>query len=101
MENVSQILIIIGIVIRDIGLLVFGVAAGWLTMSVFQQPERQWQLQAVTLSALFILTGMLAAFTSAGGLGAFSMTCGVTVLALALRKSSAGKSRSQDTSTEK
>jgi len=101
MENVSQILNIIGTVIRDIGLLVFGVAAGWLTMSVFQQPERQWQLQAVALGALFILTGMLAAFTSAGGLGAFGITSGATILFLALRKNSAGKSRSQDTKTEK
>lgn len=101
MENVSQILILIGIVFRDIGLLVFGVAAGWLTMSIFQQPERQWQLQAVALGALFILTGMLAAFTSAGGLGAFSITCGATILFLALRITSAGKSHPGGTDAEK
>jgi hypothetical protein len=63
-------------IVRFLGLLVFGVAAGWFSLYAFKQPEGRWQLQIAVFLGLFFLFGLLARFSSAGALGGFALGVG-------------------------
>jgi hypothetical protein len=80
-----DVVALIGWIVRFLGLLVFGVAAGWFTFFAFQQPERNWQLQIAVFLGLFLLIALLARFTSAGALGGFALGVGGGLLFWGLR----------------
>ena len=63
-------------IIRFLGLLIFGLAAGWFTLFAFKQPEKHWQLQIAVFLGLFLLFALIARFTSAGALGGFALGVG-------------------------
>ena len=75
----------LGWAVRFFGLLVFGVAAGWFTLYVFKVSEERWQLQIAVFLGIFAFTALLAAFSSAGGLGGFVLGLGGGLLYWGLR----------------
>jgi hypothetical protein len=62
---------IIGLLVQVLGLVLFGVAAGWFTLKVIDQPEKNWQLQSIVYSVFLVFVAMLARYLSQGALGAF------------------------------
>ncbi len=76
----------LGSIVRLLGLLVFGVAAGWFTLYAFNQPEKRWQVQIAVFLGTFAFTALLANFSSAGGLGAFVLGLGAGLLNWGLRE---------------
>ncbi len=74
-----------GWMMRFLGLLVFGVAAGWFTLFAFKGSEGRWQLQSAVFLGIFAFTALLANFTSAGGLGGFVLGLGGGLLYWGLR----------------
>ena len=71
MDVFYDIVDIIGLFVQVIGLLLFGVAAGWFTLKVIDQPEKNWQLQSIVYSVFLIFTSLLARYLTPGALGAF------------------------------
>jgi hypothetical protein len=71
---------IFGGLIQFVGLLIFGLAAGWFTLFAFKQPDSRWQLQIAVFLGLFLFMALLANTTSPGGLGGFSLGLGVGLL---------------------
>jgi hypothetical protein len=67
-------------ILRLVGLLVFGVSAGWFTLYAFRQPERKWQLQVAVFLGFLLFSALTLRFTSAGSAGAFVLGAGGAVL---------------------
>ena len=82
--------------LQFLGLLVFGIAAGWFTLNAFQQPERHWQLQAAVFLGFFFFVALLAAFTSPGGVGGFALGAGGALLFWGLKTDSPPKDSSDN-----
>ncbi len=86
----------LGSIVRLLGLLVFGVAAGWFTLYAFKQPEKRWQLQIAVFLGIFAFTALLANFSSAGGLGAFVLGLGAGLLNWGLRETDSSDEETPD-----
>jgi xanthine/uracil permease len=71
---------LLGALVRMLGLLVFGVAAGWFTLKAFNQPERSWQLQTAVYLGFFAFIVLVVRYTSPGGLGALGLGVGAGLL---------------------
>ncbi len=79
--NLLEILGALGFLIRPLGTLVFGLAAGWLTMHMLKTEGESWQIR------LAVFLGLLAAFVLIGHwvsggatLGMFGLGAGFAVL---------------------
>jgi len=80
MSNFSDFVSFLGVTLRLIGLLVFGVATGWFTLYAFRQPERKWQLQIAVFLGFLLMTALTLRFTSAGSAGTFVLGAGGALL---------------------
>jgi xanthine/uracil permease len=66
-----EVLEIVGIFIQVLGLVLFGVAAGWFTLHVISQAEKNWQLQSIVYSVFLVFIALLVNYLSRGAEGAF------------------------------
>ncbi|MFO3797172.1 MAG: hypothetical protein ACK8QZ_07800 [Anaerolineales bacterium] len=81
---VELIFEILGMLVRFAGLIVFGLAAGWMSVEAYRKAT--WQLQIATWLGLFALVGIFVRFATAGALGAFALGAGIGILFWGLRK---------------
>jgi hypothetical protein len=80
-NNVLAVMELLGYLIRPLGVLVFGVAAGWLTMYVLKMENEGWQMRLAVflgLPAAFVLLGHWV--PGGGTLGMFGLGAGFAVL---------------------
>lgn len=66
-----EILEIVGIFVQVLGLVLFGVAAGWFTLHVINQPEKNWQLQSIVYSVFLVFIALMVQHLTRGAVGAF------------------------------
>ena len=66
-----DVLEIIGMFMQVLGLILFGVTAGWFTLHVISQPEKNWQLQSIVYSVFLVFVSLMAKYLTPGALGAF------------------------------
>jgi hypothetical protein len=90
MFNFIDLVSFLGVLLRLAGLLVFGVAAGWFTLFTFRQPEGKWQLQAAAYLGFVTLSALIIGLVSPGGVGAYALGAGVTLLYLGKQKTAQG-----------
>jgi len=83
---VYEILELLGALIRLLGMLVFGLGAGWLALEFFRKGQQTWQLQIAIFLGFAGLAIALTYFTSPGALGAFTLGAGAAMLVWGLRK---------------
>ncbi len=78
MDIFARIASFLGILFQSIGLLALGVGLGWFVLDAYKQAD--WQLRiSIFLGFAGVVVG-LAAFTTPGGLGAFSLGAGSALL---------------------
>lgn len=70
MEILDQVLTVIARISLAIGMVAFGIGAGWFTLRAFRM-EEGWQLKAVVYGVFFAFVGWLVRFTAPGALGGF------------------------------
>jgi len=70
---------ILSALLHLLGLLVFGLGAGWFVLEVFRKGQQVWQLQLALFLGFCGLAIALAYFTTAGALGAFGIGIGIGV----------------------
>ena len=76
---VTDIIILLGQLLRLLGLAVLGLGFGWLALDLFKKIQVWQGLVAMFLGLAGLSIGM-AAFTGAGALGAFSIGFGAAIL---------------------
>ena len=77
---------ILAAILRLLGMLVFGLGAGWFTLFAFRQPERRWQLQIAVFLGFFFFAALTMRFGSAASIGSFSLGAGAALLYWGLKK---------------
>lgn len=75
-----------GYALRLLGLLVFGVAIAWFTLTAYRQAGERWQMQIAIYLGLLFFAALLARLASAAGLGGFALGAGAGLLYWGLRK---------------
>ena len=70
MDYFYQTIEILGLFVQILGLILFGVTAGWFTLHVINQPDKSWQLQSIVYSVFLVFIGLMVRYLSPGGLGA-------------------------------
>jgi len=71
MTTFEDVLRILGILARALGMIAFGITSGWFTWQAFNQAEEGWQLKAIVFAVFFLFIALLARYTSPGGLGGY------------------------------
>jgi hypothetical protein len=83
--SIDQVLALLGVIFRPLGFLVFGFAAGWLATRPFVEEQKWWQLEALTLVALFGSVVTLSLYSGAGSVGAYALGAGIGIIAFGMR----------------
>jgi Na+/H+ antiporter NhaC len=81
----NQLIYIAGTLLRPIGGLVLGVAAGWLTATTFLDGDKEWQLKIAIFLGLLGAFVTLHIYSGAGTVALFAIGAGASVIALGLR----------------
>jgi F0F1-type ATP synthase assembly protein I len=84
-EVISQILNILGVLVRFVGVIVFGLAVGWLTLTAFKR-ETPWYYQAVLLVVFFGFFAAVFWNSNPGVLGGLTLGTGLAILLWGMRK---------------
>jgi hypothetical protein len=80
-DDFKVLLEFLGYIVRPFGVLVFGVAAGWLTVRTIKLEGQAWQLSVAALLGLLAAFVLLGHWVSGGGtLGVFGLGAGAGVL---------------------
>ena len=66
-----EVLELIGMLMQVLGLVLFGVAAGWFTLHVASQTEKNWQLLSIVYSVFLVFVALMVKHLSRGAEGAF------------------------------
>lgn len=86
-DVITQLLSIFGVLIRFIGVIVFGLALGWLTLAAFKK-ETTWHYQAVLLVVFFGFFAAVFWHSNPGMLGGLTLGTGAAVWIWGIRKPS-------------
>lgn len=79
--DVRMLLELFGYLVRPLGVLVFGVAAGWLTVQALKRDVLGWQLPLAVLLGLLATFVLLGYWVEGGGtLGMFGLGAGAAIL---------------------
>ncbi len=62
---------VLGSFAQILGLLLFGITAGWFTLNAVNQPEKTWQLQSIVYSVFLVFVALMVRYLTPGALGAF------------------------------
>jgi|APHig6443717497_1056834.scaffolds.fasta_scaffold320512_1 uncharacterized membrane protein YesL len=81
----SQILNLLGVLLRFVGVVVFGVALGWLTLTAFKR-ETPWYYQAVVLVVFFGFFAAVFWKSDPGVLGGLTLGTGLALLLWGMRQ---------------
>lgn len=71
MDYFYQIIEILGLFVQILGMFLFGVTAGWFTLHVINQPDKNWQLQSIVYSVFLVFIGLMVRYLTPGALGTF------------------------------
>jgi F0F1-type ATP synthase assembly protein I len=82
---ISQVMTIIGVLIRFVGVIIFGLAIGWLTLTAFKR-ETPWYYQAVLLVVFFGFFASIFWKSDPGLLGGLTLGTGLALLIWGMRK---------------
>ena len=52
MGTFYEVIGIVGLFVQILGLVLFGITAGWFTLYVINQPDKTWQLQGIVYSRI-------------------------------------------------
>jgi MFS family permease len=66
-----EVISLIGILFQVIGMILFGVAAGWFTLHLINQPEKNWQMVSIVFSVFLVFIALMVRHLTRGAEGAF------------------------------
>ncbi|NQS91841.1 MAG: hypothetical protein HQ574_05470 [Chloroflexi bacterium] len=70
MSTFYDVVGVIGFFVQILGLVLFGVAAGWFTLNVINQADKTWQLQSIVYSVFLVFVALMVKYLTPGAFGA-------------------------------
>lgn len=83
--NLEDSIILLSLIVRFLGLLLFGLGTGWFTLHAFRQPDKESHLQIWVYLGFLGFTAYLAAHLTAGAFGGYVLGAGVALILWGLR----------------
>lgn len=86
-ESIMRIVTLLGFAIRGLGMLVFGLGAGWLTLYVYKLPETSLYVKVASILGSSAVLSVIVVFLggNGGAFGAFTLGLGAALLLWGLR----------------
>jgi hypothetical protein len=75
--TISQVLGLLGVILRPFGALAIGVFVGWVTRALLTDGAKAWQLQIAVYLGLLGAMVTMPMFAGAGDVGAFTLGVGL------------------------
>ncbi len=75
-ETVADILVFLNFIswgLRFVGLLLFGLMSGWLTMRTFTQAPKSWQVQAAATAVILFIASAMVNSPNPAAVGAYTL----------------------------
>jgi hypothetical protein len=69
MDVFYQVIEILGMIVQFLGLVLFGVAAGWFTITLTKSADQTWQLKSIVYSVFLVFVAMMGGSLTAGAFG--------------------------------
>lgn len=69
MDVFYQVIEVLGMIVQFLGLVLFGVAAGWFTISLTKGADQPWQLKSIVYSVFLVFIALLGRSLTAGAFG--------------------------------
>jgi len=79
----TGIVYLLSLLLRTLGLIVFGVGSGWFALSAFR--DKPWQLQIAVFLGFLGFVGVAIRFLAPAALGGFTLGAGAALLIWGLR----------------
>lgn len=80
MITLERVLTLLGSAAQVVGMIVFGVTAGWFTLFAFNSEEKTWQLQGLVFAVFLLFVALLARAVAPGSLGSFLLGAGAAFI---------------------
>jgi hypothetical protein len=81
---VYDIFELLGVIVRFVGLVVFGLGIGWFTLEAFKKGA--WQLRIAVFLGFIGLAIALSTFVTGGALGGYALGAGIALLVWGMPK---------------
>jgi hypothetical protein len=89
-----DVMAILGYLLRLLGAVVFGVAAGWLVLQAIKPETFHWALAATATVGLFLTFALIGHWVGGGGtMGAFGLGAGAAIIIWPIAARNAEKDR--------
>jgi hypothetical protein len=85
MEIFWTVLDIAAIVLRFLGLLVFGLGSSWLTLHVLGRATKTWQTEVAVLAVFLGLGWSMMRYPTGGALAAYTLGAGIGLIVWGVR----------------
>jgi hypothetical protein len=93
-----EVLAVLGYVVRLVGALLFGLAAGWLVLEAFRREPYSWQLAIAAILGLLLTFALIGYWVPGGAtLGAFGVGAGTAVILWGIAKVGASDGKGSGT----
>jgi hypothetical protein len=91
--TISQVLGLLGVILRPFGALAIGIFVGWITKNLLTDGAKSWQLQIAVYLGLLGAMVTMPMFAGAGDVGAFTLGVGLgaVIPAIMARRKPAAK----------
>jgi O-antigen ligase len=86
MDTWTQILYVIGTIIRPLCAMILGSVAGWLTAATFLDEDKEWQLKIALFLGLLGAFVTLNIYSGAGTTALFALGAGVAAIVYGVRE---------------
>ena len=83
--NLEDSIVLLSLILRFVGLLIFGLGSGWFTLHAFRQPDKNSYLQIWVYLGFLGFTAYLTTQLTAGALGGYVLGAGLALILWGLR----------------
>ena len=69
MDVFYDVIGIVGMIVQFLGLILFGIAAGWFTVYLAKGNDQSWQLKSIVYSVFLVFIALMGYFLTPGAFG--------------------------------
>jgi hypothetical protein len=80
MEVFNEVIGIVGMVVQFLGLIIFGIAVGWFTVSLAKGTDQPWQLKSIVYSVFLVFVALMGSALTPGAFGSLLLGAACAII---------------------